>query len=319
MAISYVGGKGAGNAGSVNGSAIDITTGLTGGSGGAPIEGDLVIVSVCTGTAGRTPATDITTPSGYTPLTAQDTTATTYDTNFQVSYKIMGATPDTSVTIPASGNNADGQAYVIQVFRGVDPTTPMDATPTYATGSGANNRPDPAVITPVTTGAWIVVTGGGAAATGGTYTATYLTNFLTFNGVDTNDASVGAGYYTAWTSGSYDPAAFTGGSATTSDSWGATTLALRPALILISATFSGYGILAASSGLKTGIQSILSGSSDVTTNTNQTYSATTQQKASANWIADASVIVGGEIIVAWASLTAPGTRVTKKRRIFLIM
>jgi hypothetical protein len=230
VAISYVGGKGAGTAGQGGGS-ITLTTGLTGGSGGAPIAGDLVVVTVSVGTQARAPTLAISTPSGYTALTAQRTTATTYDTNVQTCYKVMGGTPDTAVTIPASGNNADGIAYTIQVFRGVDGTTPMDATPTYATGSGTDNRPNPAAITPVTAGAWIVCCGGGAAAAGTTlYTAAYLTNLLTYNGADTNDGTVGSGYYTGWTSGAYDPAVFGGGSVNAANSWGATTLALRPAV-----------------------------------------------------------------------------------------
>jgi hypothetical protein len=227
-AITYVGGKGAGTAGQGGGS-ISLTTGLTGGSGGAPIADDLVVVTVSVGTQARQPTLAISTPTGYTALTPQRTTSTTYDTNVQTSYKKMGSSPDTSVTIPASGNNADGISYTIQVFRGVDPATPMDVTPTYATGQATNNRPDPAAIQPVTPGAWIVVCGGGAAGIGTTlYTAAYLTNFLTYNGADTNDGTVGTGYYTGWSSGSYDPAVFGGGSVNAANSWGATTIALRP-------------------------------------------------------------------------------------------
>ena len=129
MAISYVGGKVAGTAGQGGGS-ITLTTGLTGGSGGAPIAGDLVVVTVSVGTAARAPTLAISTPSGYTALTAQRTTATTYDTNVQTCYKVMGSTPDTAVTIPASGNAADGIAYAIQVLRAVDGTTPSHATAT---------------------------------------------------------------------------------------------------------------------------------------------------------------------------------------------
>lgn len=230
MAISYVGGKGAGTAGQGGGS-VDLTTGLSGGSGGAPIAGDLVVVTVSVGTAGRSPTLSISTPSGYTALTAQRTTATSFDTNIQTCYKVMGSTPDTSVTIPASGNVDDGIAYTIQVFRGVAASDPMDVTPTYANQSGVSNIPDPAAITPVSTGAWIVVCGGGAcSANAAAYTASYLTNFLYFNGQDTNDALIGSGYYTGWTSGAYDPAAFGGGTVNATFSWGATTLALRPAV-----------------------------------------------------------------------------------------
>lgn len=225
MAISYVGGVVAGRAGNSNSTVdVSLSSGLTGGSNSGVSAGDLVVVTVCTGSQARSSVVAVTAPATYQNLTAQRTTATTYDTNIQVSYKFMPSTPDSVVTIPAQGNIADGQAYVVQVFRGVDPTTPLDVTPTYATGSDAN--PKPAAITPVTAGTWIVVTGGGASAIGIKYTASYLTNFLAAVGVDTNDARVGAGYYTAWTSGEYDPAAFGSG---LSDSWGATTIALRPA------------------------------------------------------------------------------------------
>jgi hypothetical protein len=226
-AITYVGGKGAGTAGPGGGS-ITLTTGLTGGSGGAPLENDLVVVTVSVGSANRTPTISISTPANYTCLTAQRTSSTTYDTNVQTCYKLMGSTPDTAVTIPASGSNQDGISYTIQVFRGVDTATPMDVTATYAVDQATDNLPDPASIQPVTSGAWIVVCGGGAAGAGGTYTAGYLTNFLTYNGPDTNDGNVGSGYYTGWTSGSYDPAKFGGGSVNAANSWGATTIALRP-------------------------------------------------------------------------------------------
>jgi len=189
--------------------------------------GDLVVVTVSTGTQGRQPNL---TPTGYTALTAQRTTATTYDTNVQTSYKFMPAPPDTSVTIPATGNTADGQAYTIHVFAGVDQTTPLDVTPTYATGTGVDNIPDPPAITPSTAGAWIYIGGGGAASTGTTlYTASYLSGFLSYNGADTNDGTVGAGYYGSWTSGSYDGAKFGGGNVNSANSWGCTTVALRPA------------------------------------------------------------------------------------------
>ena len=67
MAISYVGGKVAGTAGQGGGS-IAINSGLTGGSDAAAAAGDLVVVTVCIGTAARTPSTAIATPTGYTPL-----------------------------------------------------------------------------------------------------------------------------------------------------------------------------------------------------------------------------------------------------------
>jgi len=228
MAISYVGGKTLGRTNASAAVSVDLTTGLAGGSGGAPLADDIVVVTVSVGTQARTPAIAVTTPTGYTPLTVQRTSATTYDTNVQTSYKRMGSTPDTTVTVPGSANNADGLAYAIQVFRGVDTTTAEDVAATYATGTG-DNKPNPAAITPVTSGAWILACGGGTASNGTTlYTTATLSGFLSANGADTNDGTVGVGYF-EWTSGPYDPVAFGGGGSTnTANSWGATTIALRP-------------------------------------------------------------------------------------------
>lgn len=239
MGISYRGGITAGSSGQGGGS-VAINSGLAGGSGTAALAGDLVVVTVSVGTAGRQPTIAIATPSGYTPLTVQRTTASSVDTNVQTCYKIMGATPDTAVTIPASGNNADGIAYAIQVFDGVDPVTPMDVAATFATDSGTDNLPDGAAITPTTPGAWVVVCGGGAAGAGGTYTAAALTAFITSNGADNNDGNVGCGY-AVWTSGEYNPAKFAGGSVNSANSWGCSTLALRPMAHPTTGVLSGQG------------------------------------------------------------------------------
>lgn len=171
----------------------------------------------------------VTTPTGYTALGQLNQSAQTNDTSMNVSYKVMGGTPDTAVTIPGTGNNAFGEAYSIQVFRGVSTSTPMDVTSVSA-GATGTGRPDPAAITPVTAGAWVVICGGGAAGTGANYTApaNYTTNFLTANGADTTDAMVGSGYWTGWTSGAENPAAYTGGTTGATDSWASYTLAIRP-------------------------------------------------------------------------------------------
>jgi len=226
--ITYVGGRGAGRAAATTPVTVNvaINSGLAGGSGTAALAGDLVVVTISTASAARSP---VVYPTGYTPLTAQRTTATTYDTNVQTSYKFMGSTPDTTVTIPSNGNSADGQGYTIQVFRGVNSASPLDTTSTYAVGTATNNLPNPAAITPSSSGAWIYFGGGGAASTGTTlYTASYLTDFLTYNGSDTNDGTVGSGYYTGWTSGAYNGVVWTGGNVSTANSWGATTLVLKP-------------------------------------------------------------------------------------------
>lgn len=197
-------------------------------------EGDLVLVAVeNASTVDRTQAQ--LTPSGYTALHTDYYRNDSNDSNFLVSRKFMGSTPDTSVAIPASNATTAGVAYAIYVFRGVDATTPMDATPvvTGATNTGVANAP---AITPVTAGAWIVVFGGAAVAAGAVFTnpagmSTTTNHFRSATiTTTTNDANIGGAIYTGWTSGSYDPAAFGGSTSTNTGSWSAVTLALRPIL-----------------------------------------------------------------------------------------
>lgn len=226
MAIAYVGGQVAGRTNPT--SATEVTFSFTGGLSSTPAAGDLVIVTAVTGSQGGTPAMAVTTPTGYTALGQLDQPATR-DTSLDVSYKFMGGTPDTTVTIPGTTDNAWAEAYSIQAFRGVDTTTPLDATSTSAENIDSS-RCNPASITPVTTGAYVVICGGGAAATGANYTApaNYTTNFLTASGADTTDAMVGSGYR-EWAGGAENPAAYTGGTTNAGDTWAVYTIALRPA------------------------------------------------------------------------------------------
>lgn len=225
MAISYVGGVTAGAAGSTTNITISLSGTLTGGSDSSPSAGDLVIVTIAVGHTNDAISTVVVT-ADYTPLTILNADDSR-DIQLGVEYKFMGETPDTSVVISGSDNASDAIAYTVQVFRGVDQTTPMDVTPVPATGTNFG-RPDPGPITPATTGAWIVINTGASnfSATGFTYSE--MTNVLTSAGSDTTDVIVGSGYYTAWSSGEFDPAADTTGSNSTNDSWAAYTLALRP-------------------------------------------------------------------------------------------
>lgn len=197
-------------------------------------EGDLVLVAVeNASTVDRTQAQ--LTPSGYTALHTDDYRNDSNDSNFLVSRKFMGATPDTSVAIPASNATTAGVAYAIYVFRGVDTTTPMDATP-VVTGATNTGKANPPAITPVTAGAWIVVFGGAAVAAGAVFTnpgdlSTETNHFRSATiTTTTNDANIGVGIKTDWTSGSFDPTVFGGSTTTNTGSWSAVTLALRPIL-----------------------------------------------------------------------------------------
>lgn len=232
MAISYVGGiSGSGTGATYN---LDLTA-LTGGSDSAAAAGDVVVVT--TGYA-TTSNIDLSV-SGYTELAdlyANDDR----DANMFVGYKVMGGSPDTSITVPGANNAANGGATVVQVWRGVDPNTPIDAATTTATGTGASkgNQPN---ITCVTSGAVaIACIFGTADASPVAFTPVATWN----NGVAFTDYSLtttGTGStMSAWTGAqalfnispnvSAQPTGGWGaGETSASDSWTAATIALRPA------------------------------------------------------------------------------------------
>lgn len=224
-AVSYVGGVTCSRAGSTGAALTCSLTALTGGLAASPSQDDIVIAVVSTGsTADRAIGV---TNVGYTELPELYSNATN-DTNLSVSWKIMGATPDTAVNFSPSGSTADAISAVVHVWRGIDTGTPFDVANQSITGT-ATGRPNPPPITPVTSGATVIVIGAGSAGAGAVYTAAGLANFRTVTSADTYDSMTGMGSF-AWTSGAYDSAQFAGGTTGASDSWASYTLALRPLL-----------------------------------------------------------------------------------------
>lgn len=209
------------------------------------LQGDLVIVTVVHSMAttnNRTLAQ--LTPSTYTACHASIITSN--DSNavgMVVSRKFMGASPDTTISIPAAAATTNGVAYAIEVFRGVDLTTPLDVTTTTATAGNTGKANAPA-ITPSTPGAWIVACGGAAVAAGAVFTnagdLSATTNHFRSATITTttNDANVCMGIKTDWASGPFDPTVFGGSTTTNTGSWGAATLALRPLLNPITGTLA---------------------------------------------------------------------------------
>jgi len=226
-AITYVGGQ-VGSSAGVNGNTT-VTFSLTGGSNSTPQAGDLVVISYSNGdTTDKTLTITNASSVAYTYAGGADLyqNGSSFDSNFVVGYRFMPATPETSALI-AGGDTSGGLAWTVHVFRNVDPNTPLDVAAVTA-GNTGTHLANPGAITPTTSGAWIYVAGAGATNTGANYAAAYLTDFRTASGADTQDGDVGAGYVT-WSSGQYDPAAFTGGGTDSSgDSWNAVTMALRP-------------------------------------------------------------------------------------------
>lgn len=222
-------------------------TGLSGGTDSSPSEGDLVIVAFCcAGTVDMNLAIDT---AGYTDV-AELYANGTRDANLLVGYKFMGASPDASVTV--SGGEANrGAVAAIHVWRSVDSGTPLDVSATTATGTGTG-QPNPPSITPISTGAVVIAVGGGSGPSGmeANFTQSELSNFIT-ESEGNNDvagnvvtATVGMGSF-AWSSGAFNPAAWTGGSTDAGDSWTAISIALRSSGIAIEAEAGSFALTGA--------------------------------------------------------------------------
>lgn len=154
------------------------------------------------------------------------------DTSLDVAYWIMGATPLTSVSYAGTSSNGYAQAAVVLVYRNVSSTSPIDVTTTTASGSGTA-YPDSPAITPITPGSVVLAVGTCTSDTS-PVNKTGPANMGTFyqtkdSGNAITGCLTGIAVKYDWTSGSFDPAAWTGGESTASDSWAAATIVLRPA------------------------------------------------------------------------------------------
>jgi len=226
--LLYVGGTSGAGGGSTSSASISLTS-LTGGAASSPSTGDLVIVAHgFGGTADK--AVSITT--GYTEV-AELFSSDSYANNFALAYKIMGGTPDTTVTVSGSQVTSEAYASAVHVWRNVDQTTPMDVT--YTSSQTLNSLiVTPAAITPVTPGAIILAAGSGShdpANGGSSYSTTNLSKKVQGDGIDTYKTTTVIAAYESWITGTYTPQAWTwNGTDSTSYSANSITIALRPAL-----------------------------------------------------------------------------------------
>ena len=152
----------------------------------------------------------------------------------RVAYAIQGDTPDTAITVDAFNDASCASCSVCMVFRGVDPITPMDATPATATGANTG-RPDPPSITPVTAGALLVACGFGTDdVTPVALTApSGYSNLANQSGANTYGFNAAMALKLWSGSGADDPGSFGGGNVLASRAWCAVTLALRPSPFII--------------------------------------------------------------------------------------
>lgn len=170
------------------------------------------------------------------------------EANLGVYRKFMGATPDTTATANGLGLGDSSTAAVCMVFRGVDTTTPLDVTPTTATGLNTSNANPPSLNHNNPDGVWIVIAGGSGQDDGTncvyTFPTGYTTNAVTIASTDTVDAIAGLGYRNSGISDPEDPGLMTNSTCTSdaSDAWAAVTMALRPTIGVaptVSTSFAG--------------------------------------------------------------------------------
>jgi hypothetical protein len=152
--------------------------------------------------------------------------------SFRMFYIKQGATPDTSIAVGgmSSAGGLTCGAAIAEVWRGADTTTALDATGTPASGNGTNSGNPPAV-TPSTSGA-IVLTGGWGSQSNNPVPFEPPAGMMGGISIKLDGGSAEGGILSAfavWTSGSYDPPAWTGGVGSGVEAWAAQTIALKPA------------------------------------------------------------------------------------------
>lgn len=151
------------------------------------------------------------TSSGWTSI--QD--ATGDNPSYVLAYKIMGATPDTSVV----GSSTTGNTVLVAVFRDTDTVGES------AEASGATGDPDPPSITTTVDGSMIVAFG--FIDDDVVTSFTVPTGFTTIGAASnsTGYPSILAAYYLQETAGTIDPTVMTNDG---DDNWWAVSVALRP-------------------------------------------------------------------------------------------
>lgn len=201
-------------------------TGLTGGLASAPADDDLVVLLAFVPSNVSSRPTVST--SGYTTVTPP-TAPGLIAPNTVLATKVMGGSPDTSVSVSVAS------AARVMVFRGVDPSTPLDVAAVAASGAGPNVVTG--AITPSTSGAWIVVAG--VITAGSTSTDVVLSapgDLDVFASAamtsGTYRGAGGLGYYDGWTTGAFDPANWSSDASGLYDQYEAYTLALRPGITI---------------------------------------------------------------------------------------
>lgn len=227
--LTYVGG--ANNAVSLSATTTSVNfsiNGLTGGVASAPAQGDIVIVAF---TIAADQQKSIIFNNGFTQLDGLYSNGTTHDTNLRVAYKVMGSTPDTSVSITTDMYADFSYSWAVHVWRGIDTSSPLDVAVATDMSTGSS-RANPPSITTITDNSVVVAIGAGASpnTTAVNYTSSDLSNFRTSAVQDNNSTVIGMGSAVVSTAGVFDPSVFGDSTSNSVCSWAAVTLAIRPGL-----------------------------------------------------------------------------------------
>lgn len=172
------------------------------------------------------------TTSGYTTLFSH-TGASTRIGGFR---KVMGGTPDTTIAFSASA--AGGNAAVIIVLRGVDTTTPEDATTVSQSTDTNSTNPDPPSITTVTTDAWVLACAGSGVSDTSVTAPTGYSNQVDINAAPGfGNVTAGLASKVVTSPGAENPGTWTNWS---SGNWRGASIAVRPAAVSGGAKSYGF-------------------------------------------------------------------------------
>jgi len=193
--------RGTGKAGAANNGNNVTLTFDTGGN--APQTGDTVIV--CGGWSSSNGANPGISTSGYNNI---DLWTTDVPINkIGLWYKVMGATPDTTVVTLGSGNGVDTTGYAAYVLIGVDAAITDATTVRDTPGTGTNPNPSP--ITTATNNALVIVCSNSQVNDASITAPSGYTNQVNANATDTNPGTIGMASINKATAGTETPATWT--------------------------------------------------------------------------------------------------------------
>lgn len=207
MAISLVG---TAEVAHIDTSATVMTLTLPGG-----LQQDDVVYVFASHTDAVLAGVSITSPVGWSTIISGGT-----NDGYAVFRKVMGASPDSSVDFNSDSSSTRGSAAIAIALRGVDTTTPEDAAATEAASL------DPASITTVTNGAWVLSFMRSEVTDAAITAPTSYVNQVDTTANDNTDVTVGGATREIAVAGAENPGAWTGLTSTLPYS---ATIAVRPA------------------------------------------------------------------------------------------